>query len=224
MRCRREGLGALSRSGRPGPRRSPRSDRAPAPPQPKARDRIAVDPIVAGVVDRGSDVARRASAVPSQARFPPVPPAPCDSTTSGNLVGVVASAASTAARPPSNSGLPGGPSNCGFSSAPGSAGYRRGRDRQTSRLRPDDADPAQRHPFQQLHGAASGIRSDDTAFSHRYDHYNLYIHPATPADAAKIVHWGRECWDTMQPFVDRAVYVNAMEDAGGKSEQPVRDA
>jgi FAD/FMN-containing dehydrogenase len=78
--------------------------------------------------------------------------------------------------------------------------------------------------FQQLHGAASRIRSDDTAFSHRYDHYNLYIHPATPADAAKIVHWGRECWDTMQPFVDRAVYVNAMEDAGGKSEQPARDA
>jgi hypothetical protein len=54
----------------------------------------------------------------------------------------------------------------------------------------------------------------------------LCIHPATddPADAAKIVDWGRECWDTMQPFVERAVYVNAMEDAGGKSEQPARDA
>jgi FAD/FMN-containing dehydrogenase len=63
-------------------------------------------------------------------------------------------------------------------------------------------------------------------FPHRYDYYNLYIHPATddPADAAKIVDWGRECWDTMQPFVERAVYVNAMEDAGGKSEQPARDA
>jgi hypothetical protein len=80
--------------------------------------------------------------------------------------------------------------------------------------------------FQQLHGAACRGRSDDTAFPHRYDHYNLYIHPATddPADAVKIVHWGRECWDAMQPFLDRAVYVNAMEDAGGKSEQPVRDA
>jgi hypothetical protein len=30
----------------------------PLPPQRKARDRIAVDPVVAGVVDRGSDLAR----------------------------------------------------------------------------------------------------------------------------------------------------------------------
>jgi hypothetical protein len=80
--------------------------------------------------------------------------------------------------------------------------------------------------FQQLHAAACRVRSDDTAFPHRYDHYNLYIHPATddPADAVKIDHWGRECWDAMQPFLDRAAYVNAMEDAGGKSQQPVRDA
>ena len=80
--------------------------------------------------------------------------------------------------------------------------------------------------FQQLHGAASRVRSDATAFPHRYDHHNIYIEPATddPADAAKIVHWGRECWDAMQPFIDRAVYVNAMEDPGGNSEQSVRDA
>jgi len=25
---------------------------------------------------------------------------------------------------------------------------------------------------------------------------------------------GQECWDAMEPFVERAVYVNAMEDAG----------
>jgi hypothetical protein len=64
--------------------------------------------------------------------------------------------------------------------------------------------------FQQLHGAASRVRSDDTAFPQRYDHYNLYIHPATDdhAAAAKIVHWSRECWDGVQRFVDRAVYVN----------------
>jgi FAD/FMN-containing dehydrogenase len=80
--------------------------------------------------------------------------------------------------------------------------------------------------FQQLHGAASRVRSDATAFPHRYDHYSMYIHPATddPADAAKIVHWGRECWDAMQPYVDRAVYVNGLEDAGANDEQPVRDA
>lgn len=80
--------------------------------------------------------------------------------------------------------------------------------------------------FQQLHGAASRVGSAATAFPHRFDHFNLYIEPATddPADAAKIVQWGRECWDAVQPFVERAVYVNAMEDPGGKSEQPARDA
>ena len=44
------------------------------------------------------------------------------------------------------------------------------------------------------------------------------------ADAANIVRWGWECWEATQPFVDRAAYVNAMEDAVGESEQPVRDA
>jgi FAD/FMN-containing dehydrogenase len=80
--------------------------------------------------------------------------------------------------------------------------------------------------FQQLHGAASRVGPGDTAFPHRYDHFNLYIHPATddPADASKIVRWGRQCWEAMQPYVDRAVYVNGMEDAGGEIEQPVRDA
>jgi FAD/FMN-containing dehydrogenase len=80
--------------------------------------------------------------------------------------------------------------------------------------------------FQQLHGAASRVRSAATAFPHRFDHFSLYIEPATddPADASKIVQWGRECWNAMQPFVDRAVYVNAMEDPGGMGEQPVRDA
>jgi FAD/FMN-containing dehydrogenase len=80
--------------------------------------------------------------------------------------------------------------------------------------------------FQQLHGAASRVGAGATAFPHRYDHFNLYIHPATDdrADASKIVRWGRECWEAMQPYVDRAVYVNAMEDAAAASEQTVRDA
>ena len=47
---------------------------------------------------------------------------------------------------------------------------------------------------------------------------------ANPGDATKIVDWGRECWDAVQPFVDRAVYVNALEDTGGGGEQPVGDA
>src|SRR5438067_1928057 len=80
--------------------------------------------------------------------------------------------------------------------------------------------------FQQFHGAASRVGSGDTAFPHRYDHFNLYIHPATddPADAPKIIRWGRDCWEAMQPYVERAVYVNVMEDIAADNEQPIRDA
>jgi FAD/FMN-containing dehydrogenase len=80
--------------------------------------------------------------------------------------------------------------------------------------------------FQQLHGAASRVGSDDTAFPHRYDHFNLYIHPATddPAEASKIVSWGRKCWEAMRPYCDRAVYVNALEEVAEDGEQRVCDA
>ena len=80
--------------------------------------------------------------------------------------------------------------------------------------------------FQQIHGAASRVGSDDTAFPHRYDHFNLYIHPATddPAEASKIVSWGRKCWEAMRPYCDRAVYVNALEEVAADGEQRVRDA
>lgn len=38
--------------------------------------------------------------------------------------------------------------------------------------------------FQQLHGAASRVGASETAFPHRYDHFSVYVHPATddPAD------------------------------------------
>jgi len=80
--------------------------------------------------------------------------------------------------------------------------------------------------FQQLHGAASRIGAGETAFPHRYDHYSAYIHPATddPAESEKIVRWGRECWDALQPFAERAVYVNALENALEEGEYRVREA
>ena len=69
--------------------------------------------------------------------------------------------------------------------------------------------------LQQLHGAASRVAADATAFPHRYDHLALYVHPATddPKASDTIVRWGREAWTTLQPFVEPAVYVNALEDA-----------
>jgi hypothetical protein len=66
----------------------------------------------------------------------------------------------------------------------------------------------------------------ETAFPHRYDHYDLLVHPATdiPADSEKIIRWARECWEALQPFVERAVYVNALEDALEEGEPRVREA
>jgi hypothetical protein len=80
--------------------------------------------------------------------------------------------------------------------------------------------------FQQLHGAAARVAPDATAFPHRFDHFNCYVHPATddPAECEKIVRWGRDCWEALQPFVEPAVYVNALEDALEEGVQRVRDA
>jgi FAD/FMN-containing dehydrogenase len=80
--------------------------------------------------------------------------------------------------------------------------------------------------LQQLHGAASRVGATDTAFPHRYDHYSVYVHPATddPSESEKIVRWGRECWDALQPFAESAVYVNALEDALDEGAHRVREA
>ena len=80
--------------------------------------------------------------------------------------------------------------------------------------------------LQQAHGAASRVPADATAFPHRYDHFSMYVHPATDdaADSEKIVRWGRECWDGLQPFVEPAVYVNALEDALEEGEHRIRQA
>lgn len=69
--------------------------------------------------------------------------------------------------------------------------------------------------LQQLHGAASRVPADATAFPHRYDHFSLYVHPATddPGESETIVAWGRRCWEDLQAVTEPAVYVNALEDA-----------
>jgi FAD/FMN-containing dehydrogenase len=86
--------------------------------------------------------------------------------------------------------------------------------------------PVSNIAFQQMHGAASRIPASDTAFPHRYDHFDLLVHPATdnPDDKDKIVRWARECWEALKPFVERAVYVNALEDGLEEGEVRVREA
>src|ERR1019366_9536394 len=48
------------------------------------------------------------------------------------------------------------------------------------------------------------MASTATAFPHRYDHFDLLVHPATddPADSTKMIAWARECWNALTPFVD----------------------
>jgi FAD/FMN-containing dehydrogenase len=77
-----------------------------------------------------------------------------------------------------------------------------------------------------MNGAAARVPADTTAFPHRYAHYDLLVHPATddPADDAQMVGWARACWDALQPFAERAVYVNALEDAHEEGERRVREA
>jgi hypothetical protein len=56
----------------------------------------------------------------------------------------------------------------------------------------------------------------DSAFPHRYDHHVAWITPSgdDQADDARMIRWAR----------DRAVYVNAIEDALEAGERPVPEA
>ena len=80
--------------------------------------------------------------------------------------------------------------------------------------------------MQQLHGAASRVGATDTVFPHRFDHFSVYVHPATdePAEAQKIVDWGREKWQLLQPYMDQAVYVNGIEDALAEGQERLQEA
>jgi FAD/FMN-containing dehydrogenase len=79
--------------------------------------------------------------------------------------------------------------------------------------------------FQQLHGAASRVPTDETAFPHRYDHHVTWINPIgdDPKDDLRMIRWARGCWEGLRPFADRAVYVNALEDALEEGERPMRE-
>jgi FAD/FMN-containing dehydrogenase len=80
--------------------------------------------------------------------------------------------------------------------------------------------------LQQLHGAAARVDISETAFPHRYDHYAIYIHPASEnaADKDRMILWARACWEAMKEHVEPAVYVNALEDAQEEGEARVRAA
>jgi FAD/FMN-containing dehydrogenase len=77
--------------------------------------------------------------------------------------------------------------------------------------------------LQQLHGAASRVKPSDTAFPHRYDHYNCGAMAGwdDQAQTDNNLRWSRESWNAMQPFCEHDAYVN---DLGEEGEQRVHEA
>jgi FAD/FMN-containing dehydrogenase len=77
--------------------------------------------------------------------------------------------------------------------------------------------------LQQLHGSAGRVDAAETAFPHRFDHYNCgaMLETQDRADIDEGIAWSRACWEAMQPFVEPSNYVN---DLGDEGEQRVRQA
>jgi FAD binding domain-containing protein/berberine-like enzyme len=77
--------------------------------------------------------------------------------------------------------------------------------------------------LQQLHGAASRVKPTDTAFPHRYDHYNCGAMAGwdDEAQTEKNIRWSRDSWTAMQRFCEKDAYVN---DLGEEGEQRIREA
>jgi FAD/FMN-containing dehydrogenase len=80
--------------------------------------------------------------------------------------------------------------------------------------------------FQLLHGAGARVASNATAYPHRYDHHVVWISPVHDDAAldAEMIGWTRECWQAMQPYADKTVYVNALDDGEEEGEAGVQQA
>ncbi len=71
-------------------------------------------------------------------------------------------------------------------------------------------------PGEHMHGAASRVGVNETAFAHREHPYNFSIFSvwSDPADTGKNIRWTREFWEAMKPFMAEGVYVNYLEEEG----------
>ena len=80
--------------------------------------------------------------------------------------------------------------------------------------------------FQQAHGAASRVRPSDTAFPHRFDHYDSgpWAIWQDRSDADRCISWARDCWDALRPFYEPTAYVNAVDDAISDDDERVKSA
>jgi FAD/FMN-containing dehydrogenase len=80
--------------------------------------------------------------------------------------------------------------------------------------------------FQQAHGAASRVKTDHTAFPHRFNHYDSgpWAIWQDQADTDRCIRWARECWDALRPFYEPSAYVNAVDDAISDDEDRIKSA
>src|SRR5918997_39104 len=77
--------------------------------------------------------------------------------------------------------------------------------------------------LQQMHGAASRVDPNATAFPHRDEHYDFLILSqwADPSDSEENIRWTRALFEAMEPFFESGVYVNNL---GEEGEDRVREA
>ena len=80
--------------------------------------------------------------------------------------------------------------------------------------------------FQQAHGAASRVKPTDTAFAHRFDHYDSgpWAIWQDRADTDRCIRWARECWESLRPCYEPSAYVNAVDDAISDDDERVKSA
>jgi len=73
--------------------------------------------------------------------------------------------------------------------------------------------------LEHIHGAATRIRPEETAFPHRAAGYNFLVLAqwTDPGDTDRCIEWARTTYHTMQPFFAEGRYVNYLDDdeAGG---------
>jgi FAD/FMN-containing dehydrogenase len=68
--------------------------------------------------------------------------------------------------------------------------------------------------LQQMHGAAARVPAAETAFAHRHDQWDCLMLTQwdSPADNEGNIRWTRELHAAMEPYLERAVYVNDLGD------------
>ena len=83
--------------------------------------------------------------------------------------------------------------------------------------------PYTRISLQQMHGAAARVSPTETAFAHRHDQWEVQMLSQWlgAADDERNVRWAREVYAAMDPYLERAVYVNML---GGDESDRVREA